>query len=157
VFVKSNQKCPVLIADDSEEDSFFMERALRQSVRFELVGSVRNGEEAIAYLSGQGQYADRELWPLPQLLLMDLKMPRLNGFELLEWLQRQKFPGLKVVVLSGSSMVGDIQKVKSLGAGAFYAKSAQNAKLIELVRNLEEFMHNSGPNSEVPIPPPKPS
>ena len=57
-------------ADDSEEDSFFMERALRQSVRFELVGSVRNGEEAIAYLSGQGQYADRELWPLPQLLLM---------------------------------------------------------------------------------------
>lgn len=157
MLAKSSQKCSVLIADDSEEDSFFMERALRQSVRFEVVGSVRNGEEAIAYLSGQGQYADRELWPLPELLLMDLKMPRLNGFEVLEWLQKQNFPGLKVVVLSGSSMAGDIQKVKSLGAGAFYTKSAQNAKLVELVRNLEEFLLNSGPNSEVPIPPPRQS
>ncbi|MDB6112557.1 MAG: putative response regulator, CheY [Pedosphaera sp.] len=153
MLAKSNQKCTVLIADDSEEDSFFIEKALRQSVIFEVVGSVRDGEEAIAYLSGQEQYADRQLWPFPELLLMDLKMPRLNGFEVLEWLRKQSFSGLKVVVLSGSSMAEDIQKVQSLGAVAFYTKSAQHAKLVELVRSLEGFLLNSGPNSEVPIPP----
>ncbi|MDB6020109.1 MAG: response regulator with CheY-like receiver domain and winged-helix DNA-binding domain [Pedosphaera sp.] len=152
----TNQKYSILIVDDSEEDSFFLERALRQSTRFQVVGAVRDGEEAISYLSGLDQYQDRQLWPIPDVLLMDLKMPRLNGFEVLEWLQKQSFPGLKVVILSGSSMAGDIQRVKALGADAFYTKSAPNSKLVEMVGNLEQFLINSGPNSEMPIPSPKP-
>jgi CheY-like chemotaxis protein len=137
---KDAQKFSVLIADDSEEDSFFLERALRHSTRFELVGSVRNGEEVIAYFSGDGQYADRQLWPLPDLLLMDLKMPLRSGLEVLEWLKGQSFANLKVVVLTGSSVAQDMEKVRSLGADAFYTKSAQHAKLIEMVKGLEEFV-----------------
>lgn len=137
---KTSQKYSVLIADDSEEDSFFMERALRESTRFQVIASVRNGEEAVAYLAGSGPYQDRQLWPFPDVILVDLKMPRLDGFQVLEWLQKQDFPSLKVVVLSGASIAEDVQRVRSLGADAFYAKSLQHAKLIELVRNLESFM-----------------
>ncbi|HEX4644336.1 MAG TPA: response regulator, partial [Verrucomicrobiae bacterium] len=145
---KDAQKCFVLIADDSEEDSFFLERALRHSTLFELVGSVRNGEEVIAYFSGEGQYADRQLWPLPNLLLMDLKMPRRSGMEVLEWLKGQRFPNLKVVVLTGSSVAQDIEKVRSLGADAFFTKSLQHGKLIEMVKKLEEFV--TGANGGAP-------
>jgi CheY-like chemotaxis protein len=146
------KKYSVLLADDSEEDSFFMERALRQARRFAVVGSVRNGEEAIAYLSGQGLYADRQLWPFPDVLLMDMKMPRVNGFKVLEWLQQQSFPGLKVVILSGSSVAMDVQRVKTMGADAFYAKTAQHAELLKLIEGLEELLMASGPNGEVALP-----
>jgi CheY-like chemotaxis protein len=148
-----NKKYSVLIADDSEEDSFFMERALRESKRFQVVGSVRNGEEAIAYLSGTGVYADRQLWPFPDLILIDLKMPRLDGFEVLEWLQKQNFPSLKAVVLSGASIAGDIQRLRNLGADAFYAKTLQHAQLIEFVKNLEAFLLDSSPLEKSPMPP----
>lgn len=144
------EKFSVLIADDSEEDSFFLERALRHSTRFELVGSVRNGEEVIAYFSGEGQYADRQLWPLPDLLLMDLKMPLRSGLEVLEWLKGQRFRDLKVVVLTGSSVAQDIEKVRSLGADAFYTKSLQHAKLIEMVKKLEEFVTGAGGGNSPP-------
>ncbi len=130
----------VLIADDSEDDSFFFERALRQSRRFTVVGSVRNGEEIIAYLTGQGQYADRQLWPMPDVLMMDLIMPRLSGTAVLEWLHTHQIPGMKTVIISGSALAQDIQRVKELGAAAFYSKSAQHEKLLEMVRNLEEFV-----------------
>jgi CheY-like chemotaxis protein len=141
----------VLVADDSEEDSFFIERALRKSTQFQVVSSVRNGEEAIAYLSGQGQYADRQLWPLPHVLLMDLKMPVLGGFLVLEWLQRRSFPALKVVILSGSSVASDIRKVRALGADAFYAKPAHHTGLSQVVNDLERLLLASGPNGEVAI------
>ncbi|WP_050785932.1 response regulator [Pedosphaera parvula] len=149
--LKVIKKYSVLIADDSEEDSFFMERALRESTRFQVVGSVRDGEEAVAYLGGTGTYSDRQLWPFPDLVLIDLKMPRLDGFQVLEWLQKQNFSSLKAVVLSGASIAGDIQRVRSLGADAFYAKTLQHARLIELVKNLEAFLLD--PTSVGAIPP----
>jgi CheY-like chemotaxis protein len=148
----TSKKYHVLIADDSEEDSFFIERALRRATRFQVIASVRNGEEAIAYLAGGGQYADRQLWPFPDVILMDLKMPLLGGIEVLEWLQRQTFPALKVVVLSGSSVAVDIRELRGLGADAFYTKTAEHDRLMELVGNLEELLLSSGPNGEVSIP-----
>jgi CheY-like chemotaxis protein len=156
VFGKT-KKYSVLIADDSEEDSFFMERALRESKHFQVVGSVRNGEEALAYLGGTGVYSDRQLWPFPDLILIDLKMPRLDGFQVLEWLQKQSFPSLKAVVLSGASIAGDIQRVRNLGADAFYAKTLQHAQLIEFVRNLETFLLDSTPLGTGSTPPSEPN
>ncbi|MDB6125767.1 MAG: putative response regulator, CheY [Pedosphaera sp.] len=157
MFGKSNQKHFILIADDSEEDSFFIERALRESTRFQVIGSVRNGEEAIAYLAGQGPYADRQLWPFPHLFLVDLKMPQVDGFKVLEWLRKQNFPSLKVAVLSGSSILADIQKVQSLGVNAFYTKSIEHARLMELVRNLEAFLLTPNLPMEFPSLPTNPS
>ncbi|MDB6021952.1 MAG: putative response regulator, CheY [Pedosphaera sp.] len=145
----TNEKYSVLIADDSEADSFFMERALRQSTRFHVIGSVRNDEEAIAYLSGQGAYADRQLWPFPNLLLMDLKTPRRAGSEVAEWLRAHPQPGLKVVNLSGSAIQSDIKRVKALGGDAFLTSSAPHEQLIELVARLERFLLAPGPHGGI--------
>jgi CheY-like chemotaxis protein len=133
------EKYSVLIVDDSEENSFFMERALRQSIRLRVIGSVRNAEETIAYLSGQGIYADRQLWPFPNVMLLDLKTPGHNSANVPEWLRGHPQPDLKIVVPSGSRIQIEIEKVKALGADAFSANTPQHAKLIELVASLEKF------------------
>jgi CheY-like chemotaxis protein len=141
---KANEKYTVLIADDSEENSFFMERALRQSRRFHVIGSVRNEEEAVLYLSGQGVYADRQLWPFPDVLLMDLKMPQHDGPKISAWLQQHPCPDLRAVNLLGSRIQAEIETIKLLGADAFHPQTPQNARLLELVAKLEDFLLLAG-------------
>ena len=90
----------VLLADDDPNDVFLLQRAFQKTNIANPLHVVRDGEEAMAYLSGQDQYADRQRHPLPVLLLLDLKMPRKSGFEVLRWVRQQS--GLKrlpVVVL----------------------------------------------------------
>src|SRR5436190_1152068 len=106
----------VLLADDSEDDRLFTRLAFRNHPRLVIVEEVTNGEETIAYLSGTGVYSDRRRYPFPDLLLLDLRMPRFDGFEVLEWLQRQQFRDLKVVVVSGSFLPPDIARTLALGA-----------------------------------------
>lgn len=136
-------KFSVLIADDSETDRFFYERALCHSTRLQVVGSVRNGAEAIQYLAGSGRFSNRKLWPLPDLLLLDLKMPTKDGFEVLEWLQNGKeAPRVKVVVLSSSPLEQDITRSRRLGVNAFFTKNSELYKLEKLVKELEDFLLN---------------
>jgi CheY-like chemotaxis protein len=137
---RAEKKFSVLIADDSDDDRFFTERALRYSTRLKLVGAVPNGAEAIKYLDGQDMYADRVLWPFPDLLLLDLKMPLKDGFEVLEWIQAQDFPQFKVVVLTNSSLEADIARVRSLGVEAFHTKSEKFTELLEVVKSLENYL-----------------
>jgi CheY-like chemotaxis protein len=134
------KKFSVLVADDSEDDRFFIERALRYSTRLRLVGAVADGAEAIKYLDGQGVYADRQLWPFPDLFLLDLKMPLKTGFEVLEWLQMRDFPQFKVVVLTNSTLENDIARVRGLGVEAFHTKSAKFTELLEVVKSLETYL-----------------
>lgn len=135
-----DRKYSVLIADDSEDDRFFIERALRYSTRLHLVGAVPDGAEAIKYLDGQGVYGDRQLWPFPDLFLLDLKMPLKNGFEVLEWLQHKNFPQFKVVVLTSSALEQDIARVRSLGVEAFHTKSEKFTELLEVVKSFENYL-----------------
>src|SRR5438552_16675097 len=107
----------VLIADDDSNDIFFLRRAFKKAGLAHPVLDVHDGERAIHYLSGHENYADRSRFPLPALLFLDLKMPKVSGFEVLQWLHQQKeFPDLKVVVLSSSGLQSDIQRAKDLGA-----------------------------------------
>lgn len=129
----------ILIANDSEEDSFFIERALRQSSRVHVIGSVRKSDEAVAHLSGRGVYADRQLWPFPNILLMDFSSVSQRS-EVMEWLQKNPQPGLKVVVASGSPMENEIRRVKALGGNAFLAHTPEYGQLMELVPRLEKFL-----------------
>ena len=130
----------VLMVDDSPDDCLLVKMALSKSDRLHFIGSVPDGEELVAYLSGNGKYLDRQQYPLPDLLLLDLMMPRKNGFEVLEWLRRHPFEDIVVVVLSGSDQSQDIQKAMALGADHYHTKEASPRKRMELVKLLEEYL-----------------
>ena len=130
----------VLLADDDPNDVFLLQRAFQKTNIANPLRVVRDGEEAMAYLSGQDQYADRQRHPLPVLLLLDLKMPRKSGFEVLRWLRQQA--GLKrlpVVVLTSSNQNPDINKAFDLGANSYIVKPGGFDSLVEMVKNLNLY------------------
>ena len=130
----------VLLADDDPNDVFLLQRAFQKTNIANPLQVVRDGEEAMAYLSGQDQYADRQRHPLPVLLLLDLKMPRKSGFEVLRWLRQQA--GLKrlpVVVLTSSNQNPDINKAFDLGANSYIVKPGGFDSLVEMVKNLNLY------------------
>lgn len=113
----------ILIAEDSENDVFMLKRAFAQAGIEVPMQVVSNGEEAIAYLRGEGRFANREEFPLPDLFLLDLKMPRKNGFDVLEWLRQQPaLAQMRVVVLTSSDEIRDVNRAYALGAASFLTK-----------------------------------
>ncbi len=127
----------VLFAEDDDNDAFFLERAFKQANIANPLHRAVDGEEAIAYLAGEGKYADREKYPLPCLTMLDLKMPRKNGFDVLQWLRAQ--PGLKrmpVVVLTSSKEDPDINRAYDLGANTYVVKPVQFDGLAEMIKAL---------------------
>ena len=130
----------VLMVDDSEDDCLLLKMALSRTDRLHFIGSLPDGEELVSYLTGKGKYSDREQYPVPDMLLLDLMMPRKNGFEVLEWLRAQPFEEMVVVVLSGSDQSQDIQKAMALGADYYHKKEGSPLKRSELVKQLEEYL-----------------
>ena len=129
-----------MLAEDDPNDVLLIQRAFQRTHLANPVQVVRDGEEALAYLSGQGAFADRERHPLPVLMLMDLKMPRKTGLEVLAWLRQQ--PGLKrlpVIVLTSSNQSPDINRAYELGANSYLVKPAGFDSLLELVKNLDMY------------------
>src|ERR1041384_3105515 len=116
-------KCTILIVDDDENDIFFAKRAFTEINVHCTFQMLKNGQEVVDYLEGHAHYADRSKYPLPMMILMDLKMPIMDGFQVLEWLRAR--PGLKViptVVLSSSDSPADVTRAYELGANSFMAK-----------------------------------
>jgi len=137
----------VLVADDSTDDRFLLHSAMRRATRLRIVGEVADGAEVIAYLKGRDAYADRERYPLPDLLLLDLKMPQMDGFEVLEWMQKQSLPGLTVVVLTDSMQADHIKRALDLGAELFQVKPRANPEREAMVLALEEYVVGTGSRS----------
>lgn len=130
----------VLLADDDADDHFFAVRALSKSLCLRPVAEVYDGIEVLEYLTGEGKYGDRLKFPFPALLLLDIQMPRMNGLEVLAWLQQQDFPDLRVVMLSSSLDPANIEKALTLGADYYQAKPGNLEKMTALVRRLELLM-----------------
>lgn len=131
-------KCSVLIADDARGDRFLLKRAIRVSMPgVTVIGEVEDGAKLISYLSGEGQYADRELHPFPDLVFLDLRMPLMDGFDVLAWLQKQALPQLKVVVLAGSLDSEDRQRVLDLGVEHAYLKPWRYEALAGVLKVVE--------------------
>jgi CheY-like chemotaxis protein len=135
------QQSTILMVEDDPNDIFLMERAFRKARLANPLKVVRDGEEAISYLLGDGIYSDREEYPLPLMILTDLKMPRRSGFELLEWLADQE-PALReipIIVLTSSNELTDVEKAKQLGAKSYLVKPGQLEDLVQLMMRLQGF------------------
>jgi CheY-like chemotaxis protein len=127
----------VLVADDSADDRLLLRAAVNQTARLRIAAEVRDGGEVIAYLRG---HDDREKHPLPDLLLLDLKMPVMDGFEVLEWLRVRPFEDLTVVVLTDSMQPEHIQRALQLGADLFQIKPRSNRERETMVMALENHI-----------------
>jgi len=130
----------VLIAEDDDNDLFFLQRAFEAANVKNPLCIVRDGQEAIEYLSGTGNFADRIKFPLPHLFLLDLKMPRKTGIEVLEWLSGQpKLRCLPIVVFSSSANRKDIDRAYELGANGFVVKPSSMVERAELAKAMGLF------------------
>jgi CheY-like chemotaxis protein len=130
----------ILLAEDDENDVFFVERAFKQAQINNPLNRVCDGEDAIAYLKGDGIYAQREKYPLPYLLLADLKMPRKNGFEVIQWVRQQTgLRRLPIVVLTSSREGPDIDRAYELGANTYLVKPVKFEGLLDLMKGLNLY------------------
>lgn len=128
------------MAEDDPTDAYFFQRAFKRAGLPVLLHFVRDGQEVLDYLQGKGQFADRTAHPLPQLLLLDLKMPRLDGFAVLEWVRRQPdLNGLQIVIFSSSGAPRDINRAYGLGANWYLVKPHSMEELTELVGRFKKF------------------
>ena len=127
----------ILVADDDQNDVFFIRRAFQKSGYTHPVMHVIDGQEAIDYLRGAAAFSDRGRYPLPALLVLDLKMPKVDGFDVLTWVKAQpEFKELPVVVLSSSSREDDIQRAQKLGADDYRVKPADFEDLLALAQEV---------------------
>ena len=135
----------ILIAEDEDDEAFLLERALKKAAFTNPVRRVKNGDEVIEYLSGNGSYRDRSQYPLPIILLLDLNMPKKSGFEVLEWIRQQSsLKALAVDVFSGSSRNEDIEKALRLGANLYLKKPITINELDELLRGYRQVTIGRG-------------
>jgi CheY-like chemotaxis protein len=130
----------ILLAEDREDDILLIRRAFAQAYVNNPLHVVRDGAEAIEYLGGEGKYANRAEFPLPDLMLLDLKMPRLDGFEVLEWLQSQpELSTLRVVVLTSSDHLRDVNLAYKLGANSFMVKPMDFEDVVHMSKFLTVY------------------
>jgi CheY-like chemotaxis protein len=134
---KTKTRPVILLVEDDPDDVFFARRALEKAGINNPVTHLENGEEAMKYLSGQEPYQDREEHPLPGLILLDLKMPRMGGLDVLKWLQqRSDLAQVPVVVLTGSIQPDDFTNAKNLGAVGYQVKPVEFPALLKLIRGV---------------------
>jgi CheY-like chemotaxis protein len=143
---------PLVVVEDDDNDVVLLQRAFRKSNLLNPLVFLRDGEMARDYLAGRGEYADRAAHPLPVLMLLDLKLPRLSGLELLEWMREQPaLRGLPVVILTSSRESRDLERAYALGANSYLVKPVAFEALLELVRaiGLYWLMLNEAPPAAV--------
>jgi CheY-like chemotaxis protein len=136
------EKLNVLLAEDNPDDVFFFRSAYEKAAVPGTLNAVCDGVEALAYLKGEECFGDRVNYPFPDVLLLDLNMPRINGFEVLEWIRENPpYSRLIVHVLSYSSRDADIQRAYDLHANSYTVKPSRVDKLVEFILALHQWHH----------------
>jgi CheY-like chemotaxis protein len=140
----------MLLVEDDPNDILLIQRAFAKASLVNPLKVVRDGEEALSYLAGGGEFADRGRYPVPSLVLLDLKLPRRSGLEVLQWLRDQ--PALKhipVIVLTSSKESSDINRAYSLGANSYLVKPVGFEGLLEMVKTIGMYwmILNKGPEA----------
>lgn len=147
----------ILLADDCPNDVLLVRAAFARAGFEHTILVVPDGEETLRYLKAEGQYSDRKKFPIPTLLLLDLKMPRIDGFEVLKWIRRHlEWRCLPVIILSNSYYGPDIQRAYDLGANSFLTKPADLEEYVSAVKQVGDFWLNRNlfpePGPFVPAP-----
>ena len=136
-----NNNRTVLLVEDSENDIFLTRLAFKSAGFNCPLHEVHNGEEAIAYLKGEGSYSDRNTFPLPAVVLMDLNMPRKNGFDVLKWVRTQpQLRRMTVIILSASMQPEDVEQAFDLGANSFLVKPNAIGDLTNMIRCVRDWL-----------------
>jgi CheY-like chemotaxis protein len=130
----------LMLIEDSEDDIFFMKRAMKSANINNPLRVVEDGQSAVDYLAGNGEYADREKHPLPSLVLLDLKLPYKGGLEVLQWIRDQRHLETTIVIVMTSSKEDkDVETAYRLGANSYLVKPPTAEKLLELANALKLY------------------
>ncbi|PTY07668.1 two-component system response regulator [Opitutaceae bacterium EW11] len=128
----------ILYVEDEEDDVFFMKKAFQLAGIRHPLHTAEDGQKAIAYLSGEPPFADRSQFPIPSLVILDLNLPILSGFEVLQWLRRRpEYAQTHVVVFSSSGRPEDREKATSLGATEYVMKPSSGFDFIHVAKQLQ--------------------
>ena len=128
----------ILSVEDSSDEIFFLQHAFDQLGYGERVHFARDGREAVDYLSGTGIYADRALYPRPCVILTDLKMPTMDGFDFLKWLRRESdYRNTPAFVLTSSTLDSDQHKAQLCGANGYFQKPMVGGSLVAVLQKME--------------------
>jgi CheY-like chemotaxis protein len=135
-----NRWLNILLTEDNSDDVFFFQNAFKKAGGSGILHAVSDGLEALAYLTGEGAYSDRAMYPFPDVLLLDLNMPRMNGFEVLEWVRQDPTCSrLTVYILTSSSREADVQRAYELRANSYVVKPTRVDQLVAFVTTLHEW------------------
>jgi CheY-like chemotaxis protein len=130
----------ILHVDDDSNDILLFHHACQKGGLPCNVASVEDGERAISYLRGEDEFANRQRYPLPRLVLLDLKMPRVTGFDVLAWMRNdEQLRAMPVVVLSSSNHDADVKRAYDLGANSYLLKPVGFDALVEIARSLDQY------------------
>ena len=122
-----NNRALILHIENDADDVFLMQRAFKKAGHLNPVASVENGEQGVAYLTGNGRFANRDDYPLPAVILLDWNMPLMSGADFLRWIRGQAtLKRLPVVVLTSSNNDADMHEAYELGANGFIVKPRSN-------------------------------
>lgn len=149
ISARAPEHCVILLVDDNETDVLLTRQAFAAARVGNPLFSVSDGEEAVLYLEGFGPFANRAEFPLPHLVLLDLNMPRINGFRVLKWVRgHEHFKSLPIIVLSDSDREQDVSRAYQLGANSYLVKPTDFGALRNMVEATASFWlhHSLGPD-----------
>jgi CheY-like chemotaxis protein len=131
---------PILHVEDSEDDQFFLKRAFQAAGISNTVHCANDGQLAIDYLSSQGPYADRQQYAMPCIVILDLKLPKVHGLDVLKWIRHHKeFKPIVVIILSSSPLRNDVDTAYDIGVNSFLVKPLTSDQMTHLARLIKEY------------------
>jgi len=134
------QNLPILLAEDCEDDVFLLKRAFKKARLTNPLKVVSDGEQALAYLKGDGEYADRDKYPFPSLLLLDIKMPRMNGLEVLSAIRKDpRLRRLVVIFLTASNLDQDVNEAFDLQANSYLVKPSDTDGMVDILGKVNDY------------------
>src|SRR5258705_5109841 len=129
----------ILHVEDDENDVLLFEHAMSKAEVDASIQVASNGREAIDYLKGEGKFANRDEFPLPNLVLLDLKLPLVPGLEVLKWIREQAKLTIPIIILTSSENEEDIETAYRLCAKAYLVKPNEVTQLVEVAKAINDF------------------